>query len=87
MGKYINELPDGTSLRSRNKAQDLLKVVGAKKIPAPEQWEENLVCVVDNDAFEAAAYAYSEGEMKQFLYPDGRPKQWMIVPDADKLAK
>jgi hypothetical protein len=87
MGKYINELPDGTMLRAKNKVTDLLTIDGAKQIDSPKEWEENLVCVVDNEIFDAAAYAYDEREMKRFLQSDGRPKQWMIIPHAQKLAK
>ena len=43
-----------------------------------------VICVVDNGAFEAAAIAYSEAELKAFKYPDGRPKQWLLM-DREKV--
>lgn len=87
MGKYINQLPDGTILTAHGKVDSLLKIPGAETIKDPKEFQDNLVCIVDNGPFEAAAYAYDEEEMKRFLRSDGRPKQWMIVPEAHKLAK
>ena len=54
--------------------------------PIPVKFQPNLVCVVENFGFDAAAFAYSEREMQEFLTPDGRNKTWLIVPDADKLS-
>lgn len=92
MGYYINSLPNGQDLGRLGKAEILLnKIEGAKEIPAPDQWQEDLVCVVENvrfdGSFEAAIYAYSPSEMEYFKQDDGRKKKWLIVPGAKNLAK
>ena len=88
MGRYINELADGTRLPAKGKAEFLFKNVnGSILMGEPKEFEENLVCVVSNGAFDAAGYAYSEDEMNEFKRPDGRHKWWMIVPGAKELAK
>lgn len=88
MGLYINSLPDGQQLGSVNKADKILaSIPGSIEIPAPTEFLENLVCVVDNGIFEAAGYAFCENEMRVFLTHDGRPKRWLIVPGVEHLAK
>lgn len=88
MGYYINQLPNGQDLGRVGKAEILLsKIEGAKEIPPPDEWQENLVRVVDNLVHEAAAYAYSAAEMEYFKEDDGRVKKWLIVPGAKELAK
>lgn len=88
MGKYINEMPDGTRLPSLGKAEALMNIKGAILLgKAPTEWEEGLVCVVDNGSFEAAGYAYSPEEMEAFKYHDHRRKHWLIVPGAKDIAK
>jgi hypothetical protein len=90
MGLYINQLADGTYLPSTDKAAQLI-ASGAKVIPAPtkrEDWQENMVCVVENGIFDAAGYADTPNEMMAFSQPqDHRAKTWLIVPDAAKIAK
>lgn len=41
-----------------------------------------VVCVVDNEHFEAAGIAYSARELELFKHEDGRPKRWLILPRA-----
>jgi hypothetical protein len=84
MGYYINTI-NGTLLEPKNKVDQLIKG-GAVVIETPTEFKENLVCVVDNVFFDAAAFAYNEEEMKVFLSPDPRPKTWLIVPNADLLS-
>lgn len=60
---------------------------GANPIQPPIEWQEGLVCVVDNGAFEAAGYAYSVNEMEVFKASDGRPKQWLLFDKAKELAE
>lgn len=88
MGYYINELPNGELLPAKGKADKLLSTIeGTKEIKTPQQWEEDIVCVVDNGPFEAAAYAFSQNELNVFANPDGRPKRWLKVPGAKTLAR
>ena len=88
MGFYLNTIK-GTGLPSRGKAEAILALVaGSKKISPPLIWEPDLVCVVNNGTFEAAAHAYSEEEMHHFLdHLNGRPAQWMLVPNAHEYAR
>lgn len=86
MGKYINEDSQGYKLGVKAKANALV-LDGAEIIEAPSKFEPNLVCVVDNELFEAAAYAYCQAEMELFLKPDGRSKTWLRYPHAEKTAK
>lgn len=87
MGYYINELPNGTPLQALGKADALLTIEGAEEISQPSEWKEGIVCVVNNGFFEGAGYCFSTDELKAFSYPDGRPKRWLIIPNAKQLAK
>ena len=85
MGIYVNRTqhgPLGSSFREKWKG---LVDAGARPILtaenfsgdrlAPEVWEPNLVCLVDNGPFAAAAWIYSENELREFNDPkDGRVK-------------
>lgn len=88
MGRYINSLDGETVLGEHGKADAILSgMPGSTEIKQPKEFIENLVCVVDNGIFEAAGYAFDQREFKDFSYPDGRPKRWLIVPGVDKIAK
>lgn len=83
MGKYINTNSKGLPLPP-NKVAGLiedgaLQVDGARFI-------ENLVCVVDNGLFMAAAYCDTEREFEAFKYPDGRKKVWLHYEHASTVA-
>lgn len=83
MGKYINGI--GTTFAQKEAG---LKELGAVEIPTPEQFEEDLVCLVDNGLFAAAAYAFSEKEMQYFREdPAGRPQKWFKLYEAAEFAK
>jgi hypothetical protein len=84
MGKYINETSDGTPLGARGKVQQLLND-GAKRTDAT--WKPNLICVIDNGLFEAAAYMYSEGEFEEFNDIDDRQKTWLIHEGVEEIAR
>ncbi len=88
MGKYINHTSDGKRLEPLDKAQALIND-GAVLLPEePKVWEENLVCVVSNGIFDAAAYAHSPREMEYFMEPaDDRPKVWLKYEKAKELAQ
>lgn len=82
MGKYININSKGEPLSVHHKATELL-ADGATLVSTPKVWIPNLICVVDNGLFEAAAYVEDERELIRFR-DDGtnRPKVWMTHPDA-----
>ena len=87
MGKYINKNSKGEFIGSsfRSKIKSLLEE-GAVEISTPTEWKEGLVVVVDNFAFGAAAYAYSEDEMNYFITGmNGRPFQWLYLENAKNL--
>lgn len=84
MGYYINETSKGEALPPHGKVSALIN--DGALIVQPF-FQPNLVCVVDNGFFEAAAYCHSEDEFKAFLVSDGRPKTWLIHPQAETLAK
>jgi len=88
MGKYINKNSKGESAPAYGKAAFLI-ADGAEIVESELKgvFQPNLVCVVNNGPFDAAAYAYSEGEMEAFNDSgDYRPKTWLIYPHAEKLA-
>lgn len=85
MGYYINQI-NGKMLPAKGKAEFLIEN-GAEQIKTPIEFIENLVCVVENFWFDAAAFAYSEEEMFEFSNPsDNRKKTWLVVPNAAELS-
>ena len=85
MGYYINETSKGEGLEAKGKAKALLND-GATLTDAT--FKENLVCVVESASFDAAGYCYSEAEFDVFNETDdGRPKIWLVHPQAKELAK
>lgn len=85
MGYYINQNSKNQPLGSDKSAA--LIADGAKKIPQPEGYKENLVCVVSNGSWDAAAYIYSQGEFEAFADPnDTRRKTWLEYEHAKELA-
>lgn len=85
MGMYINENSKGQPLPTIGKANALLED-GAKETTA--EFQENLICVVSNEYFDAASYIYSEKEFEAFTQPgDHRPKRWLIYSKAKELAQ
>lgn len=80
MGAYINNI--GTSfdekvsnLKSKHNATDTTAV-----------FQKDLVCVIDNNMFAAAAYMYNEREFNEFK-EYSRRKTWLVVPNAENLAQ
>ena len=87
MGKYINEI-DGVHIGSSFAEKcGSLEHHGATSISEPDEWQDGLICVVDNEIFAAAAYVYNKSEMKAFSNPDGRFKQWYSMEDASRFAQ
>ena len=87
MGKYINQTSKGTvGSSAASKIKNLIDD-GAIAITQPVHFIPNLVCVVDNGFFGAAAYAYTEGELKAFTDPsDRRPKKWFTWDKVEQYA-
>lgn len=82
--KYINKIlgvPIGTSARAKLEA---IMKDGAMLIPVPHQFMPNLVCIVDNGAFGAAAYCDTPSEFYVMLEPDNRHKVWLSYSNAEK---
>ena len=87
MGKYINVTPTGEPMGLKGKALAIIETFNAKPIAHPPASLSELppgtalICVVDNGPFEAAAWAYSDEELRCFAGPDrlGRPKQWLTA--------
>lgn len=79
MGYYIE------TDSNRNKADYILRNYDSIEIDRPIYFEEiaedmALIVVVDNGAFEAAAFAYSENEFKAFtLSNDPRPRRFVLM--------
>ena len=89
MGYYINQNSLGEPLPTSGKVEALIKD-GATLVESEliGYWQPNLICVVDNGAFEAAGHAYSEEEMKAFSQPnDPRTRTWLVYDHAEKLAQ
>lgn len=86
MGRYVNQTskgPLGSSFEEKCKG---LIADGAERI-TPTEFQENLVCVVDNFLFAAAGYAYNEREFREFNSDeDDRPKQWFVYEKAGQFA-
>ena len=84
MGYYINKVGD-QFLPAKGKARVLLDN-GAKEISG-NNFVENMICVVSNGLFDAAAYIFSIDELQAFnQHGDFRPKVYLTHPDAPTLA-
>lgn len=90
MGNYINQNSKGVTLGATfNDKCKGIESDGAVKIENGTEitFQPNLVCVVNNGFFAAAAHAYSEMEMRCFLEDCGRQKSWYIYVHAESLAE
>ena len=85
MGYYINGIGDKDA-PTVGKAEFLVENGNARKIARPATIVSDLVCVVENGMFDAAAYIFSPEELIKFSRNDGRLKTWLIVPDAAALS-
>ena len=83
MGKYINKDHNGNPLANTMKD---IQLIASGATVTDASFKPDLVCVVDNVLFQAAAYCDSEAEFRDFNDPnDKRPKTWLIVPNAETL--
>jgi hypothetical protein len=81
LGYYI-EVPNRF-----NKAEQLVKIHKARILNHTPDWneakpDEAIICVVDNRAFEAAAFCYSPRELDEFkadMIGTQRPRKWLIM--------
>jgi hypothetical protein len=78
MGYYIQ------TPQNLNKASQLAKMYGATVVSCPESFEsiptdKALLCLVDNNLFEAVGFCYSKEEFEAFKIPDGRRRTWMLM--------
>ena len=86
MGKYINVINGKTIGASYGEKIAALINNGAERTD-DSTFKENMICVVDNGFFAAAAYAYCESEFEEFKIPDGRPKQWFTMEGVSEIAE
>lgn len=84
MGHYIE------TGEAKGKAGAIIKEYNAVEIHAPPHDLSNippgkaLICVAEQLYFDAAAYVYDAGELKEFTRPDDpRYKRWLLI-DATK---
>jgi hypothetical protein len=89
MGRYINKTSKEYMLASFHEKCRALENDGAIPINRPEEWvDQNLVVVVDNGAFAAAAYCFSSYEFHRMTDPrDTRTTQWYIWDKVEKFAE
>lgn len=84
MGYYINTDSKHNLLPAKGKVAAL--VADGGKVVDGNTYLPNMVCVVENSAFEAAAYLFSELEYEDFLIDDGRPTTFLQHPLAPQLS-
>ena len=90
MGKYINKTTKHSSIGASymDKIAAICADGGNILNTAPVAYKNNLVCVVDNGPFAAAAWCYNEQEFKNFTHPsDNRSKTWMWYPNVSQVAE
>jgi hypothetical protein len=83
MGSYI------TTPNNKGKTEFITSVYNGVQIPLPPNSfldipeGKALIVVVDNGHFEAAGYAYSEGEFRVFTDPnEKRPRDYILIDKA-----
>lgn len=86
MGKYINHVSSGLAIGASfaDKKLAILKDGAEKILPTP--FVENMVCIVDNGIFAAAAYLYNYEEYLDFVADDGRHKEFFSYPNVTLVA-
>lgn len=89
MGFYI-EVPD----TRKHKAKLIEETLHARRITQAEAEEivkdaqKAVICVVENDLFDAAAFCYSSDEFARFAEPsDPRRKTWLVINNRPLIEK
>jgi hypothetical protein len=89
MGFYI-EVPDTL----KHKAKLIEETLHARRITQAEAEEivkdvqKAVICVVENDLFDAAAFCYSSDEFDRFSEPnDPRRKTWLVINNRSMIEK
>lgn len=83
MGFYI-EVPDtlkgkAVVIQERFNAVEVTQAAAEEIVKAAQA---AVICVVENDMFDAAAFCYSSAEFSRFTQPgDPRPKTWLVIDD------
>jgi hypothetical protein len=87
MGKYVNKTKLRNSIGSsfEEKKRALIED-GAKQVPSTP-FIENMVCLVDNGFFAAAAYMYSEDEFEDFKDGSGRHMEYFEYENVKEVAE
>jgi len=88
MGVYVNQTQNGALGSSfSQKCEGLLKA-GALEVEIPKKYAPNLICVVDNVFFAAAAYLYNENELREFSSSsDKRTKRYFVWDRVEEFAQ
>jgi len=87
MGYYVTHNSKGEVLPTDNKFFYL--IMDGARVVKPTEWQENLVCIVQNDWGQAAVYCYNEREFRRFSMEredDKRIKVWVTYKHAKKLS-
>ena len=91
MGKYLEKTSQGSFGASYyDKCKALIEDDATMLKNDPDKWSPNMICVVDNGTFAAAAYAHDEKEFNRFKdsfekYGDKRKHAWFIYDKVEEL--
>lgn len=89
MGFYI-DVPD-TLKGKADIIQETFNAVSVSQAEAEQivkDLQKAVVCVVENDLFDAAAFCYSPEEFARFSYRgDQRPKTWLVINNRAMIEK
>ena len=83
MTKYINVINELELPESFNEKCVAFLEAGAKEVNG-RNFQEDLVCVVDNDV-STAVYIFDDHEYEVFRQDSGRLRKWFIIKDAETL--
>ncbi len=86
---YINFV-NLVKLPKQGKAEFLLSnIPGARKINEPQKWQENIICVTENNDFELgvemARVVDNPRVLEAMKLSNSKLKEWLYVPKAKRL--